>query len=172
MLGRLAEIRRVHLVHAIAILGVEDELAVFRPEQIADSVVALEYLLGAPRRERRFPHEEMIAACATSAAAPTLLRLVGRAVRLRAARGLLELEVVEAFAVRQPAEAPLHRVGRSQAGVRIVAEGVVAIAQLTLRELRHDFAIRVPDRVDRPEVLILDEVRERLLHRRDAEEPA
>src|SRR5690242_4618076 len=105
MLRRLAQIRGVHLTGAIRVLSREDELAILRPEQVANAVVALEELPRAARGEGRFPNVQMIATRGATATAPCS-RLVGGAVRrCRATRRRLQLQVIQPFAVRQPAEA-------------------------------------------------------------------
>src|SRR3982751_6411492 len=170
MLRRIAEIRRVHLARSICVLRREDDLAVFRPEQVADAIVALEELPRAARGERRVPDVQMIATRCTPPAAAGA-RLVRRsAVSLRGTTWRrFHLQVVETFAVRQRTEVPLGRVGGGRTTVAVVTEGVVASSQWSLRQLGNRFAGRVPDLLERTEVLILDEIGERLLHRRHAQ---
>src|SRR5205085_6879901 len=134
MLRRVAEIRRVHLARSICVLRREDDLAVLRPEQVADAIVALEELPRAARGEWRVPDVQMIATRCTPPAAAGARLVGGSAVSLRAATWRrFHLQVVETLAVRQPAKIPLGGVGGGRTTVAVVTEGVVAGSQRSLR---------------------------------------
>src|SRR2546423_9768461 len=106
-----------------------------------------------------------------SSAAPRTPTPTARVVRRRrvgrctARRRRLLLQIEEALSIWRPPEIALRRVGaRGRSGPGVVTERIVTVADRALRELGDCLARRVPDLLERAEVLILDEVGERLLH--------